>query len=455
MTAFQSINPFTGKHMHSHHFIGDQHLDEVIDRAEYAGAEWKNKSFEDRAALFLTLAKLIENNCDELAELAVTEMGKPLKEARAEVLKCITACTYYAKESSKLLAPEIHKEDGQREVHIRYEPMGIVLGIFPWNFPFWQIIRSAVPVIMAGNTMLVKPAPNVPQCALKLQQLFDEAGFPSGVIQTIFASEEQIARVIADFRIKACTLTGSERAGAVVAAQAGRHIKHVVLELGGSDPFIVMADADLERAADTAITARFQNNGQSCIAAKRFILHESIYDAFVAALRHRMSQLLVGDPMNPETTIGPMARADLRDKLKHQLDDTVRMGGRIVFQHPGEVHSGFFFPPTLVEHIPDQSPAATEELFGPVLPVFTIRDEAEAIRVANNSRFGLGASVWTADTACGNRIANALECGTVYVNGLVKSNAKYPFGGNKSSGVGRELGAWGIREFCNIKTVWV
>ena len=455
MTAFISINPFTEKHIHQFHLIGDEHLDEVVSKATESQKIWRLLSFDKRASYFIKLATLIKEHQNELAELAVFEMGKPIKEALAEVLKCTTACEYYASKSEQILTPNSSVADTGKTVEILYEPIGVVLSIFPWNFPYWQIIRSAVPILMAGNTALIKPAPNVPKCSLAIQNLFQQAGFPEGVMQTIFADEHQIAGLIADDRIKAVTLTGSEKAGSIVASQAAKHIKRAVLELRGSDPFIVLEDADLVVAADTAITARFQNNGQSCIASKRFILQANIADQFIELLKERMAHLNLGDPMDTNVNIGPMARNDLRDKLKDQVDESIKLGAQIIYQHPQEMGKGFFFPPTILTHIPKNAPAYSEELFGPVLSVFIVEHATEAIHLANDTSFGLGACVWTNNKELGNDIAKELVCGTVFINGLVKSNTAYPFGGAKHSGFGRELGEWGIREFCNVKTIWI
>ena len=455
MTAFVSINPYTEKHIHQFHLIGDVTLEEALLKANDIQRIWKLQTFAQRGFYFIKLAALIKEHQKELSELAVLEMGKPIKEANAEVLKCTTACEYYASKSEHILSTTTSIADTGKTVEILYEPLGVVLGIFPWNFPYWQIIRSAVPIVMAGNTVLIKPAPNVPKCSLALQQLFHQAGFPEGVIQTIFADENQIAGLISDDRIKAVTLTGSEKAGSIVASQAAKHIKRSVLELGGSDPFIVLQDADLVSAADTAITARFQNNGQSCIASKRFILHTKIAEQFIALLKERMSQLILGDPLDTSVNIGPMARKDLRDKLKNQVDESIKLGAQIIYHHPQEMSKGFFFPPTILTHIPKNAPAYSEELFGPVLSVFIVENATEAIHIANDTTFGLGACVWTANKELGHDIAKELICGTVFINGLVKSNAAYPFGGAKHSGFGRELGEWGIQEFCNVKTIWM
>ncbi len=454
MTHFISINPYTEKPLHQFHLIGNSAITEVVQQAKTSGENWKKVSFETRGELILRLGDFILQNQQELAELAVNEMGKPIKEALAEVAKCKTACDYYAHKSEQLLAPVLSKADTGKFAEINYEPLGVILGIFPWNFPYWQIIRSVVPAIMAGNSFLIKPAPNVPKCALALQQLFHDAGIPEGVVQTIFASEDQISNLISNPVIQACTLTGSETAGSIVAMQAAKHIKKSVLELGGSDPFIVMEDANLELATSTAITARFQNNGQSCIASKRFILHMDIADSFLQLLIPKIGSLKLGNPMDLDVQIGPMARRDLLEKLKQQVLDSVKAGAKIIYQHPQECANGFFYPPTVLSDIPKDSPAYMEELFGPVLSVFVVKDESEAIHVANDTKFGLGASVWSSNVEYGNRIAKELVCGTVFINGLVKSHAQYPFGGAKHSGFGRELGEWGLKEFCNVKTIW-
>jgi len=450
---FQSVNPYTGEKNNAFPLHSDTQLEQVISLAEEAYKSWNKTPIEKRKDCLLTLAELIKSNKDVLAEKAVLEMGKPISEAKAEVLKCVTACEFYAANAGQILTSEFFKE-GERVVEVRKESMGIILGIFPWNFPYWQIVRSLIPIVVSGNAMLVKPAPCVPECSLLLQELINKSGFPEFLIQTIFADENQISKIIADDRIKGCTLTGSEKAGSVVASQAGRVIKPVVLELGGSDPFIVMEDADIELALNTAIIARFQNNGQSCIASKRFILHSNIADEFISKLKHLVAALKPGNPMNDGVNIGPLARLDLLQKLKKQVDESVMAGARIVYQHPFESAHGYFFPPTILTSIPENAPAFKEELFGPVLSVFTFQTLAEAIKLANATSFGLGASIWTSNKNIADEMVSEIECGTVYVNGLVKSNAKYPFGGAKHSGVGRELGVNGLLAFVNYKTIW-
>lgn len=454
MSLYTSINPYTGLTLKSFPDKSDEELLQHLINAKEAQQRWKSLSFHERSKPVLKLAELIREQADSLALLATHEMGKPVKEAAAEVLKCISSCMYYAGNAEQILRPVSSVSDNQKLVEIHHEPMGVILGIFPWNFPYWQIMRSAIPAVMAGNAMLIKPAPNTPQSAMALQHLFYEAGFPTDLLQTVLANNEQVTMLIRHKYVAACTLTGSEQAGASIASQAALQIKKSVLELGGSDPFIVMNDADLQQAAETAITARFQNNGQSCIASKRFILQQDIAAEFLDLFIARISKLRLGDPSDESVQIGPLARKDLLYKLKEQVDQSVIAGAKIIYQHPAEPGKGYFFPPTVLTEIPSHAPAYKEELFGPVVSSFIFEDESDAIRIANDSIFGLGATVWTRDIATGKRMAEALECGQVFINGLVKSNAHYPFGGVKRSGFGRELGEWGLKEFCTVKTIW-
>lgn len=455
MSSFISVNPFTEQELSSYPTISNQHLEKVLEQANNAQKLWSKTSFEQRSKLFLTLASLIKQNVDSLAELATLEMGKIIAEGKAEVLKCARGCEFYAEHSAQILAPQITKIENGKEVHVLYEPMGIVLGIFPWNFPYWQIIRSATPVLMGGNAMLIKPSPNVPQCALALQKLFNEAGFSSGIVQTIFADEEQITTIIADKRVKACTLTGSEKAGSIVASTAAKYIKKSVLELGGSDPFIVLPDADIDLAVEQAIVGRFQNNGQSCIAAKRFILSAKIADEFTLKLIKKVSELKMGNPSESSIQIGPIARKDLRDKLASQVDKSLEQGAKIIFQSSQKMDKGFFYPPTILSNIRKGSVAYEEELFGTVLSVFIVNNEDEAIELANDTSFGLGASIWTKNLQQAKIMASKIQTGNVYVNAIVKSDPRFPFGGIKSSGFGRELGEQGLKEFCNTKTLMI
>lgn len=455
MNAFTSVNPYTLETLATFPMADHAMTEILLDAAYNAQKEWKKVPFAERAKRMLHLGKLITENHENLALIATQEMGKTLAEARLEVLKCVTACEYYAAHAEQFLAPQTTKHTDGRNVTLVYEPLGVVLGVFPWNFPYWQIIRSAVPVVMGGNTMLVKPAPNTPQCAIALQQLFDEAGLGNGIIHTIFINEEQIANVIADPRIQACTLTGSEKAGSAVASQAARHIKKSVLELGGSDPFIVLADADLELVLDNAVSARFQNNGQSCIASKRYIVHKDVAAAFTSQLINLVAKLKMGDPAVAGTDIGPVARMDLKEKLESQVNESVKAGAQVLFQAKNVPEKGCFYPPTILDVIPKSSSAYREELFGPVLSLYTVNSDDEAIALANDTEFGLGASLWTKDLEKAASLALQIESGQVFVNAVTRSNTAFPFGGIKKSGFGREMGEQGIKEFCALKTVWI
>jgi succinate-semialdehyde dehydrogenase/glutarate-semialdehyde dehydrogenase len=455
MKTFISVNPYTLTLNEEFPLVTADAIEQILDKAQAAHRQWKKTSFEHRADAMMKLSGLIRDSHERLALIATREMGKTLAEAKLEVLKCTTACEYYATNAAKILAPHVSGHTDGRTVTGVYEPLGVVLGVFPWNFPYWQIIRSAVPVVMGGNTMLVKPAPNTPMCALAMQELFDEAGLGNGVIQTVFADEEQIASMIADNRIKACTLTGSEKAGSAVASQAARFIKKSVLELGGSDPFIILEDADLDLVMQHAVSARFQNNGQSCIASKRYIVHRNVADTFTQRLVEAVSGLRLGDPAEEDTSLGPLARPDLKEKLAGQVADSVAAGARILYQATVIPETGCFYPPTILTDIPKGSVAYAEELFGPVLSLYVVDSDEEAVLLANDTEFGLGASIWTADREKGLTLAGEIESGQVFINAVTRSNTAYPFGGIKRSGFGREMGEQGIKEFCSIKTIWM
>jgi succinate-semialdehyde dehydrogenase/glutarate-semialdehyde dehydrogenase len=399
-------------------------------------------------------ADILEKEKDECAHLMTLEMGKPLKAAVAEALKCATGCRYYAENAQKFLADEIVETSAKRSF-IRYLPIGPVLAIMPWNFPFWQVFRFVAPALMAGNVGLLKHASNVPQCALKIEDIVHRAGFAEGVFQTLLIGSEPVDRILNDPRVAAATLTGSEQAGIQVGVSAAKRVKKVVLELGGSDPFIVMPSADLEAAVATAVDARVQNNGQSCIAAKRFIVAEKIADEFELKFVKRMQELRVGDPFDDGTQLGPLANADAVSSLDADVKKTVAAGARVLTGgHPLD-RAGSFYAPTVLTNIPNDSPAYKEELFGPVASIFRAKDVDHAIRIANDSRFGLGASAWTRDPAEIERFINELDAGMVFLNKMVASDPRLPFGGVKFSGHGRELAEFGIREFMNIKTVWI
>jgi succinate-semialdehyde dehydrogenase/glutarate-semialdehyde dehydrogenase len=380
------------------------------------------------------------------------EMGKPIGAAIAEAEKCALACRYYAERAESFLADEPADVQGGK-AWVSFQPLGVVLAVMPWNFPFWQVIRFAAPALMAGNVGVLKHASNVPQCALALEEIFRRAGFAEGVFQTLLVESSEVAKLIADRRISAVTLTGSEGAGRAVASAAGSNLKKTVIELGGSDPFVVMPSADLESAVETAVTARMINNGQSCIAAKRFIIHEKVYEDFMRGFVERVSSLRTGDPMEPSTQLGPLATAQIRDDLAKQVEATVAAGGHVLTGGKRLDGAGFYYAPTVLADIPPSSPAEGEELFGPVASVWKVSNVAEAIKRANSTTFGLGASAWTNDVGERDQLIRDLEAGLVFINGMVASEPGLPFGGVKHSGYGRELGIFGIREFVNIKSV--
>ncbi len=450
--AIATIDPTTGKTLRTFTAHSPEELEARLWLAEETFRSYRHTSLSDRKRWLARAAELLDTEAEHFGRLMTQEMGKPFEAARAESQKCATACRYYVEHGEAYLRDEPIDTGGDRS-YVRYEPLGAVLAIMPWNFPFWQVIRFAAPALMAGNVGLLKHAHNVPQCALALEELFLRAGFPKGAFQTLLIETGDIARVIEDPRVKAVTLTGSEGAGRAVGGQAGRALKKVVLELGGSDPFIVMPSAKLELAVETAVKARLINNGQSCIAAKRFIVHEAIYPEFERRFVERMGRAVVGDPMDPKTEVGPLANESIRQGLHAQVEKsvaagaTLRVGGKLP---PGP---GTYYPPTVITDAPAGSPAACEEMFGPVAVLFKARDARHAIELANDSPYGLGASVWTHDEAEVRQFIDGLESGMVFVNAMVASDPRLPFGGVKHSGHGRELALHGLREFLNAKTV--
>lgn len=450
---FASVNPFTSEHILSYPSLTSQEIENSLSISNKIISEWKAKSFSERASCFIKLSELLNENADKLAKIASEEMGKIHREAKAEILKSANACIYYAENAERILAPIQAINDSQLKVNYYYQPMGCVLGIFPWNFPYWQILRCLIPVVMSGNVMLIKPAPNVPACSLALQELLNQSGLEN-VTQTIFVETENIVALIRDERIHGVSLTGSEKAGASVAAIAGSAIKPIVLELGGSDPFIVCADADIDSCVETLVLSRFQNNGQSCIAAKRCIIDASIYEVFIEKLIQKLRQLKIGNPMDSSVDIGPLARLDLHEKLHQQVSNSVSLGAKIIYQSSHKNSQGCFYPPTLLTNIQKHMPAFSEELFGPVLSVFTFQNMSEAIELANATNFGLGASIWTRNNRYANEIALKLDCGQVFINRLVRSDVRCSFGGAKRSGLGYELGEEGLKSFCTKKAVW-
>ena len=452
--AIATTNPATGEVLRTFEPLTAAQIEQKLQLAASAFREHRRTSFAERAAKMMCAAEILEKEKDECAHLMTLEMGKPLKAAVAEALKCATGCRYYAENAERFLADEI-VETGAKHSFVRYLPIGPVLAIMPWNFPFWQVFRFVAPALMAGNVGLLKHASNVPQCALKIEEIVRRAGFAEGVFQTLLIGSGPIDSILNDSRVVAATLTGSEEAGIQVGISAARRIKKVVLELGGSDPFIVMPSADLEGAVTTAVDARIQNNGQSCIAAKRFIVAEKIADEFERKFVKRMQELRVGDPFEETTQLGPLASADAVASLDAGVKKTVVAGARVLTGGQPLDRPGSFYAPTVLTDIPKDSPAYQEEFFGPVASIFRVKNVDQAIRVANDIRFGLGASAWTNDPVETEKFINQLDAGMVFVNKMVASDPRLPFGGVKYSGHGRELSVQGIREFMNIKTVWI
>jgi succinate-semialdehyde dehydrogenase/glutarate-semialdehyde dehydrogenase len=447
-----STNPTTGETLKKFAVINPGEIENALARADGAFQSYRRTSFHERANWLTATANLLEEEKDRLAKIMTLEMGKLLRAAEEEIAKCAKGCRFYSENAERFLAEQEIPTETARNL-VRYEPMGPVLAIMPWNFPFWQVFRFAAPALMAGNVVLLKHAANVPQCALAIEKIFRRAGFPDGVFQTLLIDTDRTREVIEDPRVKAVTLTGSERAGSEVASAAARQIKKSVLELGGSDPFIVMPSADLEAAVKTGVTARTLNTGQSCIAAKRFIVAEQIYNGFVADFVTRMRSLEVGDPLNPVTEIGPLATEAILQGVDQQVQQSVAAGAKLLTGGKRIDRPGFFYEPTVLADIPRGSPAYNEEIFGPVACFFRARNATEAIQIANDSSFGLGASAWTSDVTEKELFARELQAGMVFINSMVASDPRLPFGGAKRSGFGRELGAEGIREFVNIKTV--
>ena len=452
--AIASVNPATGERLQRFSALDSAGLEEKLARATSAFSTHGRTDFETRAELLCAAAGLLVREEEKFARTITLEMGKPIRAAREEIAKCASACQFYATRGAEFLAPRETQTEARRS-YVRFDPIGPVLAIMPWNFPFWQVFRFAAPALMAGNVCLLKHAANVPQCALLLEEIFWKAGFGEGVFQTLLLETEQVAAVIDDPRVRAVTLTGSERAGAEVASRAARQIKKSVLELGGSDPFIVMPSAELQRAAETGVKSRTLANGQSCIAAKRFIIAEAIYGRYVEEFVAKMHALKIGDPMDETTEIGPLATEAIRAGVHEQIRKTIDAGAKLLLGGRVLDRPGCFYAPTVLVDVPRDSPAAREEIFGPVAAFFRAQDATEAIRIANESSFGLGAAVWTNDASEQEQFISELEAGLVFVNGMVASDPRLPFGGVKHSGFGRELGAEGIREFTNIKTVVV
>jgi succinate-semialdehyde dehydrogenase / glutarate-semialdehyde dehydrogenase len=446
-----SINPATGETLRTFEPLGAAELDACLTRAADAFTHWSRAPLAERLRVVAEAGRLLDARKAEYGRLMTLEMGKPFGAAIEEAAKCALACRYYAEHTARFLAPEVVLDERDAHGEVWYRPLGVVLAVMPWNFPFWQVIRFAAPALAAGNVGLLKHASNVPQCALALDTLFRDAGAPEGAFQTLLVGSDRVAGIIADRRVAAVTLTGSTPAGRSVASAAGQHLKKTVLELGGSDPFIVMPSADVAAAAKTAVTARTINNGQSCIAAKRFIVAKAVAEEFTRRFVDGMQALVVGDPMRDDTHIGPLATAGIARDLQRQVDETVARGARVLLG--GQRRDGNYFDPTVLTDIPPGSPAYDDELFGPVASLFVVDDADAAIRLANATSFGLAAAIWTRDDAEAQHFARELEAGTVFINGMVASDPRFPFGGVKASGYGRELGRWGMHEFLNTKAV--
>ena len=447
-----SISPVTGDVLREFESHSEEAVDGMLQRAAEAFEEHRRGSFEERALLMVGVAEVLEAGKNDFAITMTREMGKPIRAAVQEVDKCALTCRYYAANAERLLANEEVPGQAARSF-VRFQPLGVVLAVMPWNFPFWQVFRFAAPALMAGNVGLLKHASNVPQCALAIEAIFHEAGFAEGVFQTLLIGSDRVSRLIEDERVSAVTLTGSLAAGSSIAGAAGRQIKKTVLELGGSDPFIVMPSANLDRAVATAVQARTINNGQSCIAAKRFIVDQTVADEFERRFVQRMASLRVGDPLEETTDIGPLATADILASLEEQVNKTVAMGARVLLGGRRLDPPGNFFPPTVLTDIPMKSPAYDEELFGPVASMFRADGIQDALRIANDTSFGLGSCLWTNDEHERKLFIDEIQAGMAFVNGMVSSSPPLPFGGIKKSGYGRELGSHGIREFVNVKTV--
>jgi len=450
----KSINPANNEVIREYPGHSASEVETIIDDVHTEWLAWKETSFEHRAGLFRNAARILREQKETYARLMTEEMGKIIRESQAEIEKCANACDFYADHAAGLLKDQVVPSDASRSL-IVFQPLGVILAVMPWNFPFWQVFRFAAPTLMAGNAAVLKHASNVPGCALAIEEIFRNAGFPKNLFRTLMIPSSAVENIIADKRIAAATLTGSESAGSQVASFAGKHIKKTVLELGGSDAFIILEDADMEKAVKIAITARMINQGQSCIAAKRFIVVESRTAEFESRIKQSLELLRMGDPLDPTTDVGPLARKDIADEIDKQVQRSIAAGARLVLGGKPGNQPGCYYLPTILSGIKSGMAAYHEETFGPVISIITVKDENEAISVANDTEFGLGGSVWSENLARGEAVARRIETGAVFVNGLVKSDPRLPFGGVKKSGYGRELGEFGIREFVNIKTIWI
>ncbi len=452
--SIQTINPATAEVLETFETYNREQINEALGQARQAFLQWRTTSFAERAKYLHSSASHLRDHKAELARLAVLEMGKPIVEAEAEVEKCAWNCDFYADNGERFLSDE-HIKTNAQDSYVSFQPLGVVLALMPWNFPYWQVFRFAAPALMAGNTVVLKHASNVSGCALEIERIFQQSGLPQGVLRTVLVPGAETGQLIEDRRVAAVTLTGSDEAGVSVASTSGRVLKKNVLELGGSDAFIVLADADLDAAAQMATRARFQNTGQSCIAAKRFIVVDSVAATFEQKFVEAASRLRVGDPLERETQIGPMARGDLRATLEKQVQNSLKLGAKVLLGGKSLEGKGYYYAPTIITAVTPAMPVFREETFGPVAAVIRARDTAHAIELANDSDFGLGGNLWTRDIERGRAIARQLESGSIFINGMTTSDPRLPFGGIKRSGYGRELSSFGIREFVNIQTVWI
>ncbi len=450
----QSINPTTGRTEESFPEHSREHVFGLIEKADEAGEDWRCTGFPARAAVLKKAAAILRDRRNHFGGIITREMGKPIGQAVAEVEKCALVCDYYAEHAQAILSPEPVASDAS-ESFVRFDPLGVILAVMPWNFPFWQVFRFAAPALMAGNTCVLKHASNVPRCALAIESIFREAAANRGIFAALLIGPGMVEDVISHPLVRAATLTGSDAAGKQVAKACAAHLKKTVLELGGSDPFIVLEDAGLEAAVKTGVAARLLNNGQSCIAAKRFIVVEQVHDEFLARFLDAIKKIRIGDPMDPATELGPLAREDLLLELAGQVRHSEQLGAAVLCGGKRLDREGYFYEPTVLADLRRGMPAQDEELFGPVAAVFKARSAEEAVALANDTPFGLGASLWSADTGRARQLASRIEAGAVFINGMVKSDPRLPFGGIKKSGYGRELSSYGIKEFVNIKTVWI
>lgn len=454
MMKIKTVNPVTGTLLKEYQEYNDTKVEKIIGSVHRHTPSWQETTIRQRADLLVSLADNLISNQEHLATTITQEMGKPIKQANDEIKKCAKLCRYYAKYGGKFLDDKTYKSDAS-ESYVKYSPLGTILGVMPWNYPFWQVFRFAVPTLLAGNTILLKHASNVTKCAITIEKLFAESGFAKDVFRILIISGKRTEKLLDDYRIHAVSLTGSEHAGSRVALTAGRNIKKTVLELGGSDPFIVLEDADLDKAANTAITARFQNTGQSCIAAKRFILHSKIAGDFLDIFTHKTNELLIGDPLDDRNSLGPIARDDLRKTLHKQVINTIEEGAKLITGGSPTKGKGYFYPATVLDHVKPGMTAYKEETFGPVASIIRVRSHKQAIQVANDTKYGLASSVWTNNIDTANQFASSIHAGAIFINEMVKSDPRLPFGGIKTSGYGRELSDFGIKEFANAKTVYI